>query len=186
MCNARKKPASPQIQVQHTYRPRETEPELEPVLTQSQRVFSLPNELLVLIFHEFVDEDQYHSPVVLSHVCQLWRQLALLNSSLWTVIDLDSIQRARHHLAHSQQQPLIVSWLDSQSPRNQDDIQWIFSQASRFLRLTAVIDSFVANRILPQTRNELLLLQFLELTSRGVWSRCRLGSMPNLQVLSLS
>ena len=184
MCNARKKPESSQIQVQHTYRPREPEPELE--LTQSQRVFSLPNELLIRIFHEFVDEDHYHSPVVLSHVCQLWRQVALSNSSLWTVIDLDSIRRARHHLAYSQQRPLTVSWLDSDSPRNQDDIQWIFSQASRFLRLTAVIDSFVANRILPQTRNELLLLQFLVLTSRGVWSRCRLGSMPNLQVLSLS
>ena len=144
----------------------------------------LPNELLICIFHECVDQD--HSPVVISHVCRLWRQLAHSNSSLWKMIDLDFLEQAKHHLAHSQQQPLIVSWQDSPPEQNPDDLQWIFSQASRFSQLSLVFCSSATHTIFQQIKHELSQLRALDMTNSSVWHHGIPGCMTRLRDLSLT
>ena len=122
-------------------------------LDSKSGVFKLPNEVLVQVFHDFVDKTSDHTPVVLTHVCQLWRQLAHATASLWTCIDLDSIcdLGAKHHLAFAHQKPLTVLWEYIWHPCRQkkninlDDYECIFSEAPRFVRLHLELNAHDTN-----------------------------------------
>ena len=156
---------------------------------------TLPNELLIRIFQTFVEETSNHSPVVLTHVCQLWRQLAHGTSSLWTFIDLYFYQRAKHHLAFAQQQPLVVSWqCVMKSPRqlialpDLEDYEDIFSQASRFIRLNLLLHGRHIAEVFDRLNHHgLLNLQLLVLAGTAwSWGKFTASSMPKLRHLFLS
>ncbi|CAK5281100.1 unnamed protein product [Mycena citricolor] len=78
-------------------------------------VFRLPAELLGVIFlfalidewepmTEFDDAAFPVEPVVLSHVCRLWRDVALAHSALWSTLWIDRPRKA--HL------PMVQLWLE--------------------------------------------------------------------------
>ena len=168
----------------NTFNPKYMSCEPEPQAFSDVGVELLPNELLIRIFHEYVDKE--HSPVVISHVCRHWRQLAHSNSSLWKIIDLDSLEQAKHHLALARQQSLIVSWLDSPPEQNPNDLQWIFSQAFRFSQLSLVFCSSATLTIFKQIKHELSQLRALDMTNSSVWHHGIPGCMTRLRDLSLT
>lgn len=148
-------------------------------------MYEIPNELLLRIFHNYVDEE--HSPVLLSHVCQLWRQLVLSTNSLWNIINLHSVRRAKHHLALARNQPLIVTWLYTrQAHPSLEDYEWIFSQASRFLTLGVVLPGPAIIELFSRLGNKLSQLQDLTVAGRHFFLSCKFGFMPSLRELSLS
>ena len=149
-----------------------------------------PNEILARIFYHFVDE--YHSPMVLTRVCHLWRQLALSTSSLWNIIDLWSFNRAKHHLHLAQHQPLIIIWRLRGSiaqPLELVDYEWILSQSFRFLQLSVErYDSNIVS-LLDHLGNSLSQLQSLSIGHKNslnlIQDKCQFKSMPNLRTLIL-
>ena len=169
--------------------------------SNSPAIFMLPNEVLVRIFQLCVDED--HGPISLSHVCQLWRELAFATSSLWNIIYLDSrfIQRARHHLSLARRQPLTIisSEVDTRwsRPLLGEYEQIVASAAGTSLlahlnlNLHASILAPIFTRLnhsLSQPLSQpLLQLQDLTLDGQHFWDMsCDLGYMPRLRHLSLS
>ncbi|KAI0087008.1 hypothetical protein BDY19DRAFT_321687 [Irpex rosettiformis] len=165
--------------------PQRTGSSLNIMSHDADTMFSLPDELLIRIFHEFVDED--HSPVLLSHICQLWRHLVFQTSSLWSIINLRSVRRAKHHLALAQDHPLVVTWLYTrQAHPVLERYEWIFSHAPRFIQLGLVLPGPTIVELLDRLGDELSQLQNLTIAGHSFWFPCTLGSMPNLRILSLS
>ena len=165
------------------------------LLNSELGVFKLPNEVLVQVFRNFVDDMYHHSPVVLTYVCRLWRQLVHATGSLWTFIDLEFIQRSKHHLAFAQQQPLVVSWqCVMKSPRqlialpDLEDYEDIFSQASRFIRLNLLLHGRHIAEVFDRLNHHgLLNLQLLVLAGTAwSWGKFTASSMPKLRHLLLS
>lgn len=151
-------------------------------------VFALPNELLLRIFRVFVDTSMDGSPVVLTHVCTLWRHLILGTSSLWKYIDLRSIRRAKHHLALAHGRALDITWMYTRQALPQlERYEWIFSQASRFRTLGLVMSGPSGRPLLCRLGNELSQLQQLLViaTDFGEYPY-KLASMPSLRSLTLS
>lgn len=83
-------------------------------------IHKLPHESLSHIFHFVVEDPEtpkgrlLYGPnktppcFTLSHVCKLWREICLGNSTLWTKIDCLSTNFTRELLARSKEAPLIV------------------------------------------------------------------------------
>jgi hypothetical protein len=76
-------------------------------------VYSLPTEVLLHIFHFFVqwdDEDWQCGeeidwrPIILSHVCSTWRHLVLSTSSLWICLDFSRYPAVRPLITRSKEQ----------------------------------------------------------------------------------
>lgn len=83
-------------------------------------IHKLPEESLSHIFRFVVEDTEnpngrfLYGPnktppcFTLSHVCKLWREVCLSNSTLWTKIDCSSTNFTRELLARSKEAPLIV------------------------------------------------------------------------------
>ena len=168
------------------------------LLNSELGVFKLPNEVLVQVFRNFVDDMYHHSPVVLTYVCRLWRQLVHATGSLWTFIDLEFIQRSKHHLAFAKQQRLVVQWqCISFFPKrfstlpDLDNYEWILSQASHFTHLDLWHDGRDIDKIFDRLRrHELSNLESMTIRANLLpcvpRSTFAVGCMPKLRHISLS
>ena len=168
-------------------------------LRSGSTVFKLSNEVLAQIFQHFVDKAWPRSPVVLTHVCQLWRQLVQSTSSFWKFIDLSFLQRverAEHHFAFAQEQLLVVNWQNAainatwhrKKPSNLDKYERIFAQASRFTDLSLLFHGQDIVELFDRfSHHELSNLRSLKVAAMP-WSEDPFtpGCMPNLRHLILS
>lgn len=153
----------------------------------------LPSELLEAIFLEFV-RDGRDSPVVLAHVCRLWRAIVYEMGSVWRHVDLQFPDQAKHHLINSQWQPLDVVWLNrSYGPgAHQNDCrQWLWPYSHRFATLCLTHTSKTLSNIFGSMSP--FLPELVDLTAMGQDISMNLrvpvriqSSMPRLQSLSLS
>ena len=152
-------------------------------------IFRLADELLVAIFRFYVDIGQ--SPTVLTHVCRLWRQVASGDSRLWNVIDLDCIQRAKHHLHLARNQKLHVKWLvQRQFLPTMQKYDWIWKHTARFSHLSLVVSAPTLEDIMGETQEYLAQLEELTISVTFRISPTRhcpfLLRSPYLRSLSLS
>ena len=128
---------------------------------QQASIFSLPPDLLEELFVAFVDCDEI-SPVLLSHVCRHWRDVARRSGRLWTRIDLGHPERAKHFVDLSQEAPLHVLW-NSRSPRSYAALwvnkrDWMWERASRFAVLELAASSKVIQHVVSKMGNSLPML----------------------------
>ncbi|KAI0795181.1 hypothetical protein BC629DRAFT_1505798 [Irpex lacteus] len=142
--------------------------------TTRSAISTLPNELLLHIFrHVSVITPRFpwnKSPLLLSLVCILWRNLILATSSLWSDIDLHHLSMAKHRLALARDQPLDIIWFRS------DDNSTSLEQYD-----AGAVDLF--NRVgkeLSQLRELIASAGFRHMNP------LQLAHMPNLRVLSIS
>ncbi|KAJ2914927.1 hypothetical protein MD484_g5482, partial [Candolleomyces efflorescens] len=77
---------------------------------------------------------KYHPAVVVSHVCQSWRQVALNTPLLWTVIDIDV---PKYPAAHESRLEGVVDWWESQLQAiNEMTMAWILRSAGESLTIS--------------------------------------------------
>ena len=81
------------------------------LLNQTVPIHSLPNEILLHIFTDVVAESPipylwYH----MTHVCRLWRDLALQSSELWTGVSLHNLDYASACIKRSGNRPIQLGW----------------------------------------------------------------------------
>ncbi|KAF5326412.1 hypothetical protein D9611_000949 [Ephemerocybe angulata] len=91
---------------------------------------SLPNELLLQIFHVLGDTTRVNGnsqalagKIVVTHVCGLWRELALSTPSLWNVFQHDGLrgcERLRVYIERSRNLPLTVELFFRFTPTGED------------------------------------------------------------------
>ena len=154
-------------------------------------------EVHVRIFQLCVHQN--HSPISLSHVCQLWRELAFATSSLWNIIYYDGrfIQRARHHLSLARKQPLTIissgpehGWSQwSQTLRGEyEQILFSAAETSLLVHLNLNLHGSVIGPMFKRGLScSLSQLQDLTLDGQYTWGGFfELGYMPHLRHLSLS
>ncbi|GJE98971.1 F-box protein [Phanerochaete sordida] len=160
---------------------------------QPSLIIKLPPELLEQIFEEFV-HDGRHSPIVLAHVCRLWREITDDRGSLWRHIDLQMPGQAKHHLIHSHWHTVDVVWLNrSYGPgaRQGDYREWLWSSSYRFASLSLVHKSEILSIIfrsigtyLPELVDLTVIGQDMSLALRSFVSIT--AQMPRLKRLNLS
>lgn len=151
----------------------------------------LPNELLINIFVSFTEVDEpseveelYHRPpMILTHVCHKWRELALSTSSLWSHIfcrsERSSRAQLRAFLERSRACPLHIAFRVSTSKSN--------ATAGWEERRTL-------HRLLAETSGHMLRWQSIVFRCFGAESMERIveilnypnNEFPNLQSLDLS
>ena len=93
----------------------------------------LPEELLIRIFRMLRDIfPKGHRWIVITHVCQGWRQIALNAAELWTYIHSGNVDLIKTFVLRSQQAPLDIRYV---SERYKDGPEAVMSilmpQASR-------------------------------------------------------
>lgn len=151
-------------------------------------ILRLPNELLVQIFEASVDAT--HNPLAIAQVCHLWRDLALQTSSLWRIIDLTSLGRAKYHLELARDSHLHIVWFDrhgSGVTLKLEKYGWIWSRASRFSQLHLAIPSKIITHIFASMGVD--LPELLELTIVGFdvhFPSILAPRMPRLRKLTLT
>ncbi|KAL0568944.1 hypothetical protein V5O48_013025 [Marasmius crinis-equi] len=125
----------------------------------SSAIFSLPDELLIVIFERVVDADtgghtmsKHAAPWVLSQTCRGWRQLALSTPSLWTLMRIDTflvpkdpIRILKAWLERSQTLPLSCLLFMGQPPSGADVreeiLQVIMGHSHRWRHLDIDLES---------------------------------------------
>ncbi|PSR78188.1 hypothetical protein PHLCEN_2v7520 [Hermanssonia centrifuga] len=151
-------------------------------------------ENIFLRYSEVVER----SPMLLTHVCRLWRQVALSSGRLWRNIILSPPERAKHHMKLSQGCLLRVAWFKwTYKIKTPPDFSWIQPYSPRFEELllvhqpdsiAAVLDSLGP---LPQLLNLTIIAPednpFHHSLSIS-FSQAKLISvdMPSLQILVLT
>ncbi len=114
--------------------------------TTRSAISTLPNELLLHIFrHVSVITPRFpwnKSPLLLSLVCILWRNLILATSSLWSDIDLHHLSMAKRRLALARDQPLDIIWFRSDdNSTSLEQYELVPSFATRIVTLRMVLPS---------------------------------------------
>lgn len=73
-------------------------PEVGGTVAAQISINELPGDLLVLIFLAVRQQHDFHSmaPIYLSHVCKLWRDVALAAASLWSEVSFRATPRIEH------------------------------------------------------------------------------------------
>lgn len=96
-------------------------------------ISKLPPELLGFILSLFVS-DSGESPVFLTEVCRHWRDVVRNSGQLWSMIDLGTPERAKHHLEFARGSNLAVIWLNRSGPGSAtlaEHYQWIWEHSRR-------------------------------------------------------
>lgn len=153
-------------------------------------ISEIPLELLEIIFLACVRYASC-SPVVLAHVCRLWRNVAHGSARLWTDIDMSSPERAKHYVALSQGAALRVVWFNrSYAVITTSTRDWIWGHAERFAKLELVNPSKVLEHVLSLIGTELPLLSSLMMIAEDSSPALRVSiklavNMPALRSLTL-
>lgn len=158
---------------------------------------ALPFDVMENIFLRY-SEVVGRSPMLLTHVCRLWRQVALSSGRLWRNIILSPPERAKHHMKLSQGCLLRVAWFKwTYRIKTPPDFSWIQPYSPRFEELllvhqpdsiAAVLDSLGP---LPQLLNLTIIAPEDNLFHHSLsisFSQAKLISvdMPSLQILVLT
>lgn len=154
-------------------------------------ILELPVDLLETIFLTSVYDAEI-SPVLLTHVCRHWRDVAHSSARLWTEIDLASPEKARHFFELSQGAHLQVVWFNRSygviSTAHRD---WIWQHAGRFAEVDLISPSKILAHIVSQMGQELPRLSSLTFIADDLSLALRVPielsmSMPRLRSLILS
>ncbi|KZT09445.1 uncharacterized protein LAESUDRAFT_748102, partial [Laetiporus sulphureus 93-53] len=143
-------------------------------------IHRLPQELLTIIFRLAARAGAHSDDIVaISHVCSLWREMALSDARLWTTIHIPSHSKACEFLRRSKRR-LVDVYIDNFSSDSDtyDFIAMLKTESCRIRSLT--VHSFKTEAIMPM--QSLLLMhvpQLEELTLCWEWGQhCFLGSNP--------
>ncbi|KAJ3536834.1 hypothetical protein NM688_g6783 [Phlebia brevispora] len=121
-------------------------------------ISKLSDDLLEAIFITCVHGAEV-SPVTLTHVCRLWRDVGHRSARLWTDIDLASPEKAKHFFELSQSAPLRVVWFNrSYGVVTTSTRDWIWPHANRFLELELISPSKVVDHIVTRMGDNLKVL----------------------------
>ena len=67
-----------------------------------------PPEILSLIPDYLEDDDRDENLIGLTHVCRSWREIFISRSSLWTRLDLESVEKTQVYIERSKSTPLKI------------------------------------------------------------------------------
>ena len=144
------------------------------MIERRKTVYSLPTEILLHVFHFFVqwDEGDWEEgeeidwrPMTLSHVCSTWRTAVLNTSSLWACIDFSRYPVVRPMISRSKEQPVDVVHGMKPLPGYKHDVRFecvLQSTAARWrsllwesteLRMTDVLSVLNGGTPFPRLRS---------------------------------
>lgn len=136
-------------------------------------VCRLPPEILCMIFHLCINDTRRNVMGLatihwyfFTHVCSLWRRIAIHNPALWNFITFDQPRWAQEMLRRSQMLPLTVHLTPSAYRRSSYDVVDTTLQCCRrisHLRLSTVKYTDLC-RLTDQLKGPFPLMQSLEIT----------------------
>lgn len=119
----------------------------------------LPYDILSLIFQEYIIGVLEHAdrrprlqngPLLLSHVCQCWRDAAFSTPSLWSVLAIDhdiSYAIISHYLTHAREMPLhlfITQWSYHGENPDRRVLDLLLSRANKWRSVRILFDEKTA------------------------------------------
>lgn len=156
-------------------------------------ICKLPSELVAFIFFVLVSDTE-ESPVFLTEVCRLWRDIVRSSGQLWSIIDLGAPERAKRHLEFARGSNLAVVWLNRGTGPVSLTLthhrEWMWEHSRRIRTLDLAHSSRVLGLIFERMDAQLPELVSLTLLGQDTADNLRVSlsiknDMPRLTTLSL-